>query len=183
LTTIGTPHLGTRFADWGKEQHLDGAIKMLRELIDLEGFLTLTTADTVAFNRRSEHFEATNDVFYQTYASFEEKEHVFGLLRFSWKKIAEQKTVNEDKKKNDGLVPLHSQRWTDKLVGNNGEIKQITQHDFPFPADHLNQIGWWDFDELNKSEWWKVNLLEEKKAFEMAVRQVYLQIANDVKAL
>lgn len=180
LTTIGTPHLGTGFADWGQEHGGTEAVEALGKFVDLKGFLTLTTAAREAFNKRAEPAEAANDVFYQTYASSEERKHVFGPLHFSWDIIAERE---EETKENDGLVPFRSQQWTSELVGPEGKTKQIVQHIFPMPADHLNQIGWWDLDELNRSGWWKLNMLEEKRQFETAIRHIYLQIARDVAAL
>jgi triacylglycerol lipase len=177
LTTIGTPHLGTAFADWGVDHGGDNAIKSLSQFIDLEGFLTLTTAARQSFNEGAEHFEAANDIYYQTYASFEAKEQLFGPLHFSWQ------IIFDEQGENDGLVPLSSQKWRSELVGHNGKTKVVPQHNFPIPADHLNQIGWWNLEELNRPRWWRLNLLKEKRAFETAVRQVYLQIANDVSSL
>ena len=177
VTTIGTPHLGTSFADWGLRHGGDNVIKALSHMIDLDGFLTLTRAATQAFNKRAEPHEASNDVFYQTYASIEEKPRIFGPLRLPWQIIFDQEGAN------DGLVPLTSQQWVSELVGSSGETKSVIQHNFPIPADHLNQIGWWDIDELNQPEWWKLNFVEEKRQFETAVRQIYLQIATDVAAL
>jgi triacylglycerol lipase len=177
LTTIGTPHLGTSFADWGLTHGGDNAIKILRKFIDLKGFLTLTIASREAFNERAQHFEATNNVFYQTYASSEESKQIFGPLRFSWK------IINEHEGENDGLVSLHSQKWANELIGNGGETKRIMQHNFPIPADHLNQIGWWNLEKLNRPGWWKLKLVQEKRRFETAVRHAYLQIARDVTSL
>jgi hypothetical protein len=155
----------------------DNVIRGLRKIVDLDGFLTLTTASTQAFNKRAEPLEATNDVFYQTYASSQDKARIFGPLHFSWQIIFDEEGAN------DGLVPLSSQQWVSELVGDGGEMKQVPQHNFPLPADHLNQIGWWDLDEMNRPDWWKLNPLAEKRQFETAVRQLYLQIARDVSSL
>ncbi|GJM41886.1 MAG: hypothetical protein DHS20C20_21680 [Ardenticatenaceae bacterium] len=177
VTTIGTPHLGTSFADWGLLHGGNDVVEAMGHVVDLDGFLTLTSAAMNAFNKRAEPEEATNPVFYQTYASAQEKANVFGPLRLSWQIIFDKQGAN------DGLVPFSSQQWTHELVGTNGETKLVPQHQFPMPADHLNQIGWWDLDELNRPEWWKLNFVEEKRRFETAVRQVYLKIANEVAAL
>jgi triacylglycerol lipase len=176
LTTIGTPHLGTSFADWGLAHGGDNVIKTLHQIIDLEGFLTLTRAARQVFNERAEPQEAANEVYYQTYASSQKKTNVFGLLRLPWQIIFDQEGAN------DGLVSLRSQEWTGELVGDKVS-KQVRQHHFPMPADHLNQIGWWDLEELIQPEWWKLNFIEEKRQFEKEIRQVYLKIANELSAL
>lgn len=51
LTTIGTPHRGTPFADWGI-RHLSAMVKPMFQLLDVphEAFYDLTTATCRAFN-------------------------------------------------------------------------------------------------------------------------------------
>lgn len=174
LTTIGTPHLGTSFADFGLTHGGDKAIEVLRPLLPLDGFLTLTHAERAAFNTAVEDSEANNPVYYQTYGSTQQKDKIFIPLRGSWQIIHDAEGAN------DGLVPLTSQLWTTKLIGKNGVKKTVHQHHYPFPADHLNQVGWWNLDELNGGQWWKTNLLRQKREFETAVRQLFLTIARDV---
>jgi hypothetical protein len=63
-------------------------------------------------------------------------------------------------------------------VGKNGAAKIIAQYEFPMPADHVNQMGWWHWNGAR----WNARILKEKKEFEMAIKNVYLQIARDVSA-
>ncbi len=176
LTTIGTPHLGTVLADHVISQggnlwidFLDKALKL-----NLEGFNDLTTAACEAFNRRAENDEAKNAVVYQTYSSFERGTDVFLPLLPSWFFIQ-----NNDGR-NDGLVSARSQQWKSELVAADGTRKQIARREFPLPADHLNQVGWWDWEEA-------VNPLfggtfhNQKNNYETRVRNVYLEMARDLR--
>jgi triacylglycerol lipase len=82
LTTVGTPHKGSSFADWGAEHRGEAAVRALHEVIDLDGFLDLKTGACADFNRRAEAAEADNGVFYQTYTCWEEDpKRVFGPLQ------------------------------------------------------------------------------------------------------
>ena len=58
LTTIGTPHWGTSFADWGitSEKLLLAILGTLR-ITALDGFRDLTTKTCAAFNAQAESFE------------------------------------------------------------------------------------------------------------------------------
>ena len=143
LTTIGTPHLGTRFADAGLdaggEEIIDRVLRDLR--MDFTGVKDLTGESRERFNQRAAPSEASNPVHYITYSASQALEHTFKALKLSWKVI--------DKKEgdNDGLVSITSQKWTERLKGENVE-KKVEQFAFPIEADHLNQLGWWDIDEL-----------------------------------
>jgi triacylglycerol lipase len=174
LTTIGTPHMGTSFADWGLTHGGDQLIRTLRKTLNLEGFLTLTIEERRAFNEFARNQEARNDVFYQTYAASQEPARIFAPLRLSWKIISR---VEGD---NDGLVSVESQRWVPELIGDDGTVKAVAQHPFPVPADHLNQIGWWDLDEMRRLKWWHLNAIREKRRFENRIKDAYLQIARQV---
>jgi triacylglycerol lipase len=174
VTTIGTPHLGTSFADVGLEQGGERFVKAVGWAIDLSGFLDLTRDVWQDFNEKARQEEATNNVVYQTYAAAQERELVFTPLRRSWDIILAEEGMN------DGLVSLTSQRWVDKLVADDGTEKPIIQKEFPVPADHLNQIGWWDVSELRRVRWWRLRLIQEKRRFEAAIRDVYLDIARTV---
>jgi hypothetical protein len=44
----------------------------------------------------------------------------------------------------DGLVPVASQKWKPSLRAATGTTKNISQKEFPFPVDRLNQCNWWD---------------------------------------
>ena len=88
--------------------------------------------------------------------------------------------IFEQAGENDGLVPVSSQLWTNELVAADGTVKQIAQRPFPVPVDHFNELGWWDLQELSGSRWWRLNLRKEKRAFETAVKEAYLHIAQEV---
>lgn len=174
LTTIGTPHLGTSFAEWGLKHGGEWAIGVFSRFLSLDGFLTLTPAARTRFNDLVRDHEASNSVLYQTYASAEERDWVFAPIRPSWQ------IIDEAEGPNDGLVPVSSQQWVAKLVGDSGVEKIVRQHQFPLPADHLNQTGWWDLDELRRVKWWQVGILNERRKYEMAIKNVYLKIAREV---
>jgi hypothetical protein len=135
----------------------------LRRLVDLEGFEDLTTTACRKFNEQALEVESANSVIYQTYASAQECNHVFGLLQPSWRIIEKAEGAN------DGLVSVKSQAWVAELVGSKSR-KAIIQKQFPFPADHLNEVGWWDRNETRKGS----KFLEEN------VKAVYLEIIKDL---
>jgi triacylglycerol lipase len=174
LTTIGTPHLGTSFAGWGLAHGGSAIIKALHHSLNLEGFLTLTAQERKKFNESARNSEAANEVVYQTYAGAQSLELTFGPLKPSWK------IIDAAEGPNDGLVSVTSQRWVASIIGNDGSVKNVAQHDFPVAADHLNQIGWWDLDELANIKWWRLNALQEKRRYEIAIRNAYLKIAREV---
>ncbi len=175
LTTIGTPHFGTILAD-----HViaNGGFVLMAFLkgifkLDLNGFNDLTTAACEEFNRRAEEQEATNTVFYQTYSSSEEKDDVFELIVGCWEYIHSRAG------RSDGLVPFTSQQWTDKLTAADGSQKPVAQKEFLLPADHLNQIGWWDLQEaVNLTA--GGGLLAQKIHYEDRIKEIYLEIAADL---
>lgn len=185
LTTIGTPHKGSSFADWGLAHKDEEDAKRFRDLTDLDGFLDLTTAECRKFNDRAEAIEADNRVLlYQTYASHEEERaRVFGLLQFSWDKITKAEGLN------DGLVSVESQRWRGELRG--GKTKKVVQKNFPVFADHLNEVGWWELNQLkgkSKANFFKnplkffKRLFNEPREYENQIKGVYLDIAKDLAA-
>jgi triacylglycerol lipase len=172
VTTIGTPHLGTSFADFGIS-HGGSVIDDLRSIIDLEGINDLTTTACEGFNARARDKEANNTVMYRTYASSEERDKVFFLLQPSWS------LINEAEGENDGLVSVTSQLWDTELIASNGVRKQIEQLSFPIPADHLNEVGWWDPQETNPF----LLLLrggKQVEEYESKIRDIYLQMANSL---
>jgi triacylglycerol lipase len=171
VTTIGTPHLGTSFADFGIKEGGSLVIKGLEPVIHLDGFKDLTTEACGAFNIRAKDKEANNPVVYRTYAGAEERDRVFLPLQPSWAII--EKIEGE----NDGLVSVKSQQWESELVGSNGRRKSIEQVRFPLPADHLNEVGWWDLQETNPLlAFFKAKKLT--KEFEDRIKQAYLDIAR-----
>ena len=185
LTTVGTPHWGSSFADWGVEHHGDEALRLLGEVIDLAGFLNLTGADCAAFNRRAEAAEADNGVFYQTYACWEEERaRVFGPLQLSWDVIKQREEGD-----NDGLVSVTSQRWTGRLSG--AREKEVGQHSFPVQGDHLNEVGWWDPRQLSGRLRLPAlldplalgrSLVHDRREYENQIKGTYLSIAQDLES-
>lgn len=172
LTTVGTPHRGTSFADVG----LDKAGSLIDFLgkfnIDIEGFRDLSTEATKVFNNRALEAEAKNSVHYTTYAASQDYDRIFTPLKMSWK------IINTFEGANDGLVPVSSAAWTAKL----GD-KKVRQQPFPIPADHLNEIGWWDLDELRGTKWWQRQAWQRIGLFEKTIKDAYLKMASDAEQL
>jgi triacylglycerol lipase len=187
LTTIGTPHKGSSFADWGAEHRGEEVVRKLHEVIDLDGFLDLKTAACAEFNARAEAAEADNGVFYQTYSCWEEdSKRVFGPLQLSWKEIKKREEGH-----NDGLVAVTSQRWTASLQGTRPEPKEVPQKSFPVLGDHLNEVGWWDVRQLsgklrlsalrNPIAFFK-SLFNDRGEYENQIKATYLSIAKDLES-
>jgi triacylglycerol lipase len=171
VTTIGTPHSGTAFADFGLTQEAVFVIDGLRSVVHVEGFKDLTTTACRAFNDRARHAEASNEVSYRTYASSQARDAVFLPLQLSWS------IIHRTEGDNDGLVSVTSQRWTPTLIADNGRQKPIAQNTFPVEADHLNQVAWWDPQELASP----LSVLDapgQAARFEDRIRNVYLEIAR-----
>jgi len=114
-------------------------------------------------------------VVYYTYSSWQTQERTFLPFQITWKMIYQKRGPN------DGLVAVDSQRWTDKLVADNGITKIVQQRDFPIRADHLEQVGWWNLNEIHKAGWWNMKALREKNKHEEIIKNVYLDIANEVQ--
>ncbi len=177
LTTIGTPHLGTSFADWGMKHQGHQIIEVMNKIIDFGGFDDLTTSACGDFNETAQAAEVANDVTYQTYAAHEGQNQVFAPLQPAWK------IISDAEGENDGLVSRTSQLWESELADGFGARKQIHQHDFPVSADHLNEIGWWDLNQLQLSDLFHTNLLKTVMNYESSVKNVYLDIAKSVQSL
>lgn len=184
LTTIGTPHWGSSFADWGLEHRGEEVLRRLDQVIELDGFLSLSSSNSKKFNEGAEQAEADNDVFYQTYTCWEEERNrVFTPLQVSWKVIKER-----EKGYNDGLVSVTSQRWTNRLRG--AREKEVVQHDFPVLGDHLNEVGWWEAHQLsgklklsalrNPLAFFK-SLFNDRPEYEKQIKGTYLKIAQDLE--
>lgn len=187
LTTVGTPHRGSSFADWGSEHRGEAVVRGLHEVIDLEGFLDLKTGACAAFNARAEAAEADNGVFYQTYACWEEEpRRVFGPLQASWKEIKKREEGH-----NDGLVSVTSQRWAPSLRGTRPRPKEVPQKSFPVLGDHLNEVGWWDVRQLsgklrlsalrNPIAFFR-GLFNDRGEYENQIKATYLSIAKDLES-
>jgi len=177
LTTIGTPHHGSPVADHIKNK--PGGKLLLKVLsqvlnLDIDGLDDLTTDVCEAFNRRAEDAEARNPVKYQTYSAFENVTDIVAPLVPGWVKISSIDGAN------DGLVSVRSQQWAKELIASDGTRNQIAQHQFPFGADHLNEVGWWDPEEIINPLFGGGNVLKQKLDYEKKVRDLYLEIAQGV---
>lgn len=170
LTTIGTPHHGSPVAN---KLVTSGALllDMLGKLFDVRGVADLTTTACEEFNARAEDAEARNTISYQTYSSSENLNLVFAPLIPFWF------LVREHEGRNDGVVSVRSQQWAKELVASDGTRHSIAQHEFPFPADHLNQVGWWDPEEVI-NPLFGGSIVKQVRNYEQKVRDVYLQIAQ-----
>lgn len=174
LTTIGTPHLGTSVADAAIERGIDKVIGILSNIINIKGIRSVTRKSCQEFNEYARDQEAKNEVIYQTYYSSQTLERTFFPFQIAWK------IIHEEEGENDGLVSVKSQKWCDRLVASDGTIKKIRRVAFPIPADHVDQMGWWNLNEIHKSGWWNLKALAEKNRHEAIIREVYLKIARDV---
>jgi hypothetical protein len=89
--------------------------------------------------------------------------------------------VREHEGKNDGLVSVRSQQWAKELIASDGSRHPIVQREFPFPADHLNEVGWWDPQEVLNPLFDGDNLIKQAMAYEQKVRDLYLEIAQGLQ--
>ena len=176
LTTIGTPHLGTILADSVIKIGGKFLLKFLQEAVnlDLDGFNDLTITACDEFNKRANDSEAKNGVFYQVYSSFERGDDIFFPLAGSWL------FIQSHDGRNDGLVSVRSQKWTDELIASDGTRKTIVQKEFPLPADHLNQVGWWDWEE-SVNPLFGGSFHNQKANYEGQIKNIYLGIARDLE--
>ena len=102
LTTIGTPHLGTSYADWGIRRlgFLIGSAGVFG--INIQGFRDLTRESCRRFNETLGSFEKDCGVRFRTVAGAQTHEKIFLPLRRSYRVILEEEGEN------DGLVNGHS---------------------------------------------------------------------------
>ena len=98
---------------------------------------------------------------------------VFLPLQVSWF------IINNKEGENDGLVSVKSQQWASELIADNGSRKAIQQFRFPVPADHLNQVGWWDPQETNPVLG-SLNPEKQMEEYETKIKNIYLQMANNL---
>ncbi len=174
LTTIGTPHLGTPFANWGLAHQGDEFIRVIGKVIDLGGFRDLALEACNAFNEQAREQEAANSVVYRAYAASQKQKLVFTPLQKSWD------IINDSEGDNDGLVSVTSQLWQSQLATPQGAVKHIEQKRFLVGADHLNEIGWWDLNEIRELAWWKTSIVTAIRDYELRIKNVYLDIATQL---
>lgn len=156
LTTIGTPHLGTSYADWGL-RNFSFLIRFAGSFgIDLRGFWDLTRDECVRRNIALADYEKDNGVVYRTVAGVQPLSRILKHFRFSYQLIMREEGEN------DGLVSLRSARWRDEYF-----LEVID-------ADHINQIGWWDSCEG------KAGIPRED--FERGIRDFYVRLAEGLNA-
>ncbi|MGE5138861.1 MAG: esterase/lipase family protein [Rudaea sp.] len=172
LTTIGAPHLGTSLADLVLERGGQKLIDRLFPYIHLDGFRDLTLEACARFNERAVDREVTNAVRYRTYASAQKRKDVFLPLQLG------SALLSRTEGENDGLVSLRSQQWYSELRTPSGRTKKIVQKKFPFPADHLNECGWWEPGELEPGHG---KLGDQIQEFDDRIRAVYLEIADTLQ--
>jgi triacylglycerol lipase len=120
LTTVGTPHRGTSFADWGVGR-LAPFLRPIFDFLDLpyQGFFDLTLANCAEFNRRTPNSPSVR------YFS------VAGEIRLNWKSPEWQLTsriVGRAEGPNDGIVSVVSASW-----GENCET---------WEGDHMSLVNW-----------------------------------------
>jgi triacylglycerol lipase len=119
LTTIGTPHRGTPFADRGVgalRPLIDG---LLQQGIDIRGFFDLTTAKAAEFNARTPDVPGVR--YFSVAGQFEPT--LVDLLRLPHDLI-----VEDGGGPNDGLVPVASASYA-RFLG-------------VWRADHFRLINW-----------------------------------------
>ncbi|MGD2110360.1 MAG: hypothetical protein PVI86_13345 [Phycisphaerae bacterium] len=155
LTTIGTPHHGTSFADRGLERTGELADVITRLGLNVDGFKDLTTQRCRTFNEEARAFENSNGVKYQTFTGTQPRNQILPLLWMPFDVI-----IEEGEGPNDGLVSLESAKWRDDVFRERWD------------ADHLNEIGWWDIGDALTSP----NFL----SYERNIRNHYLEIAREL---
>lgn len=173
LTTIGTPHWGSSLADWGLSHGGLHLIDLSQPLLDLSGFNDLTLAACAEFNQQAEPSEAANSIRYRACASHAPRQDTLLPLRPAWD------IVHKNEGENDGLVSVRSQLWTKELHGPAGIRKPIEQIEFPFPADHFNQTGWWDPSKRNRDKS-LTDITDSISEFEGKIQQMYLDLVRSV---
>jgi hypothetical protein len=120
------------FADFGIRHGGESVITELQTIINLEGLEDLQTKPCRDFNTCAKDQEASNAVTYQTYSSAEERELVFLPLQASWSIIDEHEEGGNDPTVGDRTG---RQQW---------QAKARDAVEISVPADHLNEVGWWD---------------------------------------
>ena len=155
LTTLGTPHLGTAYADWGIRR-FSSLVDLSCSLgLDLSGLRDLTREACLRRNLLLADYEKRSGVLYQTVAGAQTPSRIFRHLRFSYE------IIEKEEGENDGLVSVTSAGWKeDCFLG-------------LIDADHLNQIGWWEANE-GKAGY-------PREEYEQSIRDFYVRIASGLR--
>ncbi len=131
LTTIGTPHRGTTFADWGLDRLARFFLPLLRAAgLEEDAFHDLTVDACKRFN---EDVPDAPGVRYSSVAGVCEKPY----LGAHW--WLPSKIVGRAEGPNDGVVSVRSAAW--------GECSDI------WNADHLNLVNWPNRREKRRGIW------------------------------
>ena len=155
LTTIGTPHHGTSYADRGIKK-FSSLIRAARRLgINIEGFRELTRGYCRTLNSDLEAFERDCGVLFRTVAGVKTLEGIFMPLRYSYR------IVWEAEGENDGLVPFESALWKKAYF-----LEKLE-------ADHINLIGWWHRGDAAVGV--------DRETFENHIGQFYLRLAGSLR--
>jgi triacylglycerol lipase len=150
LTTLGTPHHGSPFADF----LVRGSGNLISGLgLSVEGTLDLTRKAARRFNKKAEEWESLCGVRFRAYGGTQPPQRIFNPLKIAWS------IIFAGEGDNDGLVSLQSARWRDEHF--------VTP---ALDADHLNLLGWWDTAELSGGE--------SRRALESRMKSVYLAIGK-----
>jgi len=155
LTTIGTPHLGTSFADEGISEHgeLIGVLKRLS--LNIEGVQDLTRDACSGFNNDAEvkafEDDLENHTELRAYTGSTSIENVLAILRKPYKIIKEQEGDN------DGLVSVTSALWE------RAEYKEVWED-----TDHLNELAWWDLEQATTEGFFDLTKRIHDKYLEVA---------------
>jgi triacylglycerol lipase len=158
LTTIGTPHRGTSFADEGIRAHGELVDVMKALQIDLRGFRDLTREACAKFDE-DPAVRAFEDGLAETcelraYAGRSSRNTVLSVLELPFDIISEREGDN------DGLVPVTSALWD--RARESGVWSEV---------DHLNELAWGDVKQL-------LALGEGQLALMRRIHGEYLDIAR-----
>jgi triacylglycerol lipase len=174
LTTIGTPHRGTIFADFGLD---NGGQKLVRWFGKaLRGFENLRTDWARAFNRQHEEAEAKNGVTYRVVATTQPPKKIFLPIRLA------AKLIGEKEGRNDGLVSKKSALFTTELRTPDGSVtKKVQDLSDLFPeGDHLNQIGHSDGE---GRRWFWPSTWKLRAAYERKIIHSWVKLAEGLRAI
>ncbi|UCG06968.1 MAG: alpha/beta fold hydrolase [Desulfobacterales bacterium] len=155
LTTIGTPHLGTSFADKGIGEHGE-LIEILKRLsLNIEGVRDLTRDACSSFNDNPEVKVFENELEKHTelraYTGSASIDNVLAILRKPYK------IIKEEEGDNDGLVSVNSALWE------KASYKGIWKD-----TDHLNELAWWDFEQAGTEGFFALTKRIHNKYLEIA---------------